>query len=412
MAQVPAEPQQQRIVVKGATAHIGNGLLIENSAIAFEKGKIVYAGPANEYTPANGEQTINASGKHIYPGIIAPNTILGLVEINAVRATRDFGEVGTINPSVRSLISYNAESKITPTIRTNGVLVAQVTPRGGLVSGTSSIFNLDGWNWEDAVKKADDGIWVNWPRMFKRKGWWAEPGPTEKNSKYEENLHKLETFFNDANAYAKGKFDETDLKMEAIKGLFDGSKRLYINADFAKEITDAILFAKKHGVKNVVIVGGQDSWRVIELLKENNVPVILERVHSLPGRTDDDIDLPYKLPKLLHDSGVQFCLNYAGDMEAMGIRNLPFTAGTAVAYGLEKEEALKSITLDAAKILGIDKRLGSLEIGKDATLFISKGDALDMRTNNVEQAFIEGKQLDLDNHQKQLFEKYSSKYGF
>lgn len=410
-AQVPAKPQSQKVVITGATAHIGNGSVIENSIIAFEGGKITYAGPASGYTAGSSEQIIEASGKHIYPGFIAPNTILGLVEINAVRASRDFDDVGDVNPSVRSLISYNAESKITPTIRANGVLTAQVTPRGGKISGTSSIFSLDGWNWEDAVYKEDDGIWLNWPRMFNKRGWWAEPGPTEKNDKYEQGLQELEKFFGESKAYSSGKFNETDLKMEAMRGLFDGSKRLFINANFAKEITDAVIFAKKHGVQHIVIVGGEDSWRVTDVLKTNNVPVVLQRLHELPGRNDDDYDLPYKLPKLLQDAGILYCLNYAGDMEAMGVRNLPFTAGTSVAYGVGKEEALQSITLNAAKILGLDKTLGTLEVGKDATLFISTGDALDMRTNNVEDAFIQGKQLDLTNHQKQLYEKYSAKYG-
>lgn len=411
-AQVPAKPQTQKVVITGATTHIGNGTVIENSTIAFEDGKITYVGPSGGYTAGGSENTINASGKHVYPGFIAPNTILGLVEINAVRATRDFDDVGNINPSVRSLISYNAESKIIPTIRANGILTAQVTPRGGLISGSSSIFSLDGWNWEDAVYKADDGVWLNWPNMFNKRGWWAEPGPTEKNDKYEEGLQVLEQYFGEARAYSTGKFNETDLKMEAMRGLFDGSMRLFINASFAKEITDAVLLAKKHGVKNIVIVGGEDSWRVTDILKANNVPVIVQRLHELPGRTDDDVDITFKLPKLLQDAGILYCLNYAGDMEAMGVRNLPFTAGTAVAYGLSKEEALQSITFNAARILGLDKTLGTLEQGKDATLFISIGDALDIRTNNVEAAFIQGKQLDLINHQKQLYDKYSAKYGF
>ncbi len=411
-AQVPAQPQLQKVVITGAISHLGNGTVIENSTIAFEGGKITYAGPSSGYTVGGDEKTIDASGKHVYPGFIAPNTILGLVEINAVRATRDFDDVGNINPSVRSLISYNAESKIIPTIRTNGILIAQVTPRGGLISGTSSIFSLDGWNWEDAVYKIDDSVWLNWPNMFNKRGWWAEPGPTEKNDKYEEGMQVLDAYLAEAQAYSTGKFEETDLKMEAMRGLFDGSQRLFINASFAKEITDAILLTKKYGVKNVVIVGGEDSWRVTDILKDNNVPVIVQRLHELPGRKDDDIDITFKLPKLLHNAGILYCLNYAGDMEAMGVRNLPFTAGTAVAYGLTKEEALQSITLNAAKILGVDKTLGTLEQGKDATLFISTGDALDMRTNNVEAAFIQGRQLDLTNHQKELFEKYSAKYGF
>jgi imidazolonepropionase-like amidohydrolase len=196
-----------------------------------------------------------------------------------------------------------------------------------------------------------------------------------------------------------------------MKGIFSSAKILYVHVNYAKEIEDAVHFLKDAGVKKMVIVGGTDSWMVADLLKENNIPVMVNRIHDLPNRTDDDIDLPYKLPTLLQKAGVLFCLENSGDMEEMQERNLPFNAGTAAAYGLTKEEALASITLNAAKILGIDNRVGSLEAGKDATLFISTGDALDMKSNNVELAFIRGKKLDLSNEQKALYGKYMKKYG-
>jgi imidazolonepropionase-like amidohydrolase len=199
--------------------------------------------------------------------------------------------------------------------------------------------------------------------------------------------------------------------MEAMKGVFDGNKILFVHANYVKEIQDAVHFAKEVGVKRMVIVGGRDSWMVTDLLKENNIAVMVNRVHDLPARAEDDIDLPYTLPYLLQKAGVLFCLENSGDMEAIHARNIPFLAGTAAAYGLTKEEALAAITLNTAKILGIDSSTGSLEEGKDATLFVSEGDALDIRTNHVLLAFIRGKNLDLSNEQQVLYHKYMKKYG-
>ena len=236
--------------------------------------------------------------------------------------------------------------------------------------------------------------------------------PLKKSDAYEKQKNELTKFFNDAKAYYEDeKQPEKNLRLEAMKGIFSGSKTLFIHVTYVKEIEDAVHFAKDNGIKKMVIVGGTDSWMVTDLLRENNISVMVNRVHNLPNREDDDIDLPYKLPALLQKAGVLFCLENSGDMEQIQTRNLPFLAGTAAAYGLTKEEALSSITLNTAKILGIDSRVGSLEEGKDATLFISTGDALDIKTNNVEWAFIRGKWLDLSNEQKALNEKYLNKYG-
>ena len=409
--------QTKSLLIMNGTAHIGTDSIIQNSIIGIKNGKIVEVLDASKFKSelGNYDEKIDATGKQIYPGFIAPNSTLGLFEIEAVRATLDFREVGTTLPNVRSLIAYNTDSKIIPTVRTNGILMAQITPRGGLVSGTSSVVVLDGWNWEDAAYKMDDAIHINWPRMVSRKFLDEDniyPGPYEKNKDYTKQTDDLKKLFADAKAYNETETKlEKNLRFESMKGIFDGTQTLFIHSNNVKEIIEAVNFAKQFQLKRVAIVGGKDSWMVTDLLKENNISVVVSRVHDLPEHPEDDVDLPYKLPYLLQKAGVLFCLNNEGDMEEMGTRNLPFYAGTAAAYGLTREQALRSITLNTAKILGIDKTVGSIEVGKDATIFISAGDALDMRTNNVTAAYIKGVSIDLNNDQKALYEKYKKKYG-
>jgi imidazolonepropionase-like amidohydrolase len=409
--------QTKGILILNGTAHIGNDSVIKNSLIGIKDGKIMLVADATtaKIDESAYEERIDATGKQIYPGIIAPNSTLGLTEIEAVRATNDFREVGTTLPNVRSLIAYNTDSKIIPTVRGNGILMAQVTPRGGLVSGTSSIVMLDGWNWEDAAYRIDDGIHINWPQLQSRRYTDEDNttlGPYEKNKEYVKQTDILKKLFADAKAYneSSGKV-ESNLRFEAMKGLFNGTQTLYIHSNYVKEMIEAVNFVKQNKIAKAVIVGGRESWMIADLLKENNIAVMISRVHELPDRTEDDVDQPYKLPAILQKAGVLFCLNNEGDMEAMGARNIPFLAGTAAAYGLTKEQALRAVTLNTAKILGIDKTTGSLETGKDATLFISTGDALDMKSNNVEKAFVRGNSIDLNNDQKVLYEKYKSRYG-
>jgi len=404
----PAPAQSESILIMNGTAHIGNGKVIENSVIAFENGKITMVADATviHLDGDKYKKKINAFGKHVYPGFINCNSSLGITEIDLVRSTNDNYEVGDLNPNVRSIIAYNTDSKIIPTVRCNGVLMEEVVPEGGTISGQSSVVVLDAWNWEDAAYKTDVGIHLNWPRMYVSKYPGADPEEKQRERMTKE-MNNIEQLFREAKAYSLSKPEEKNLRFEAMNGLFNGSKKLYVHCGYVKEIQSAVLFCKKYGVK-MVLVDGQDAWRVTELLKENNIPVILGRLHSLPPREDDDVDLPYKLPSLLHKAGVEFALSIGGSWQT---RNLGFMAGTAAAYGLTKEEALQSITLTPAKILGIDQTAGTIEFGKDATLFISSGDALDMRTNNVESAFINGREINLDNVQSQLYEKYKQKYG-
>lgn len=408
-AQTPAPDQSKRVLLYGATAHIGNGEIIESSLIIIENGKISTIEDASKIRiDISDADYYDVIGKHVYPGFILPNTTLGLADIDAVRASRDFDEVGELNPHIRSIIAYNTDSPVLPTIRTNGVLVGQITPQGGMISGTSSIVEFDAWNYEDALYKEDDGVHLNWPQSprLDRNHNHSEDSKVE----YNDDLLDLEQFFNNAKSYYLSNKPKLDITFKAMEGIFDGSKQLFIHVSSAKGIKQAVLFAKKMNVQKLVLVGAEESWRIADFIAENETPVILNRVHRLPTYKNDAVDMAYKTPKILQDAGVLFCLDYEGDMERMGSRNLPFTAGTAVAYGLTKEEALTSISLSTAIVLGIEETVGSLEIGKDATLFVSDGDALDMMTNRVTLAFIRGKKLDLGNHQIDLYNKYSQKY--
>ena len=267
--------------------------------------------------------------------------------------------------------------------------------------------HLDGWNWEDAVLRADDGLHLNWPNSYHYSGWWAEPGNNKKNDKYNKRTDEIKTFFTKAEAYAKSA-NIMDLRMESMKGLFDGNKTLYIHADYAKDMRKAIEMASELHIKKVVIIGAEDALKIVDLLKEKNISLILNRVHRLPDSQDSPIDEPFNQPMKLKNLDIQFCFSYEGDMEAMGARNLPFCAGTAVANGLDYEAAIQALTLDASEILGIENKLGSIEVGKEATFFISNGDALDISTNDIQYAFIKGILLDLDNYQKKLYRKYNS----
>lgn len=408
--QTPAPKQTTAFSIEGATAHLGNGVVIENSLLMFANGKITFVGSSLMKIARQGT-IINAKGKHVYPGFIAANTSLGLVEIDAVRATDDEDEVGPMLPHIRSIIAYNAESKLTESMRPNGVLMGQITPRGGTISGSSSVVQFDAWNWEDAAIKKDDAIHINWPNSLTRGKWWMGEDPEIKlDKKYVENTSKINNFFADAKRYLASNSATKNIPFAATEGLFNGSQKLFIHVNGEKEITDAVNSCKENGINNIVIVHGNGAENVADLLVKNNIPVIIERSHRIPDGEDDDYDLSYKKAKVLMEKGLLISLGMEGQMERMNTRNLPFYAGTFAAHGIDKEEALKMITSNTAKILGIDEFVGTLETGKDATLFISEGDALDMRGNILTAAFIQGRKISLETHQTTLWKRYSEKY--
>jgi len=411
--QIPAQKQTKSVLILNGTAHLGNGTVIQNSAIGFKDGKITLVADANTIRLAADayDTTIDATGKHVYPGFIAANTTLGLVEIDAVKSSDDESEIGSFNPNVRSIIAYNSESKVVETVRPNGVLMAQITPRGGTISGTSSVVQLDAWSWKDAILKENDGVHLNFPSGFKRSGSWFEPGIIEANKDYPKQVEEITAFLVNSKAYNSDASKERNIVLEATKGLFDGSQTLYIHADEEKQIVDAIQLAVDNQIKKIVIVGGFEAYKSPDVLLKHNVGILLRRVHDMPTSAYEDVNLPYKMAKILSDKGILVGLENSGDHERMSVRNLPFLAGTCAAFGLDKEKAVQLITSNTAKLLGIDATCGTLETGKDATLFISEGDALDMRTNKLTTAFIQGRNINLETFQMKLNDKFKAKYN-
>jgi imidazolonepropionase-like amidohydrolase len=408
----PSKKQEAPIVILNGTIHVGNGQVMNNTSIEIIDGKISSIGN-NINTSANAIK-VDAKGKHVYPGLILSNSNLGLVEVNSVRATADFNEIGEFNPSVRSLVAYNTDSKVINTLKTNGITHANVVPQGGTISGSASVVQLDAWNWEDAAYAKDNAIHLNLPSLYNRPnpyaaflGIQAPQGDPVKRGM--EQIEEIKQFFRAAKAYgAESKLASTNLKFEAVQGLFTKKQKLFIHCDVVREILAAIDFKNEFGF-DIVLVGASESVQIADILKKNNIPVILSQMHALPTLADDGVDLPYQTPALLQKAGVLFAINDE-DGQHRG-KNLPFNAGTAAAYGLSKEEALSAITLNAAKILGIADRTGSIETGKDANIVISEGDILDMRSSNISLVMIGGRIVSLTDKHKQLYERYKMKYG-
>jgi len=408
----PAKDYKGRLFITGGTVHVGNGQVIEGATIAVDNGKIVQVGTNISVT--GDAKVVDAKGRQVYPGLILPVTDLGLKEIaNGVRGSNDYEELGDLNPNVRSIVAYNTDSKIINTLKAAGILLAGVTPQGGTISGSSSVVQLDAWNWEDAAYKMDGAIHLNMPSFIARPrrfgrgaGGTPPPDPTKEALA---KVDEIKAFFREAKAWSQETaHKETNLKFEAVKGLFSKQQKLFVHGDQVKQMLIAIDFVKEFGF-DVVLVGASESWLIADLLRQNNIAVILQEEHSLPTTEDDDVDQPYKTPAALQKAGVLFALNDQHDETRY--RNLMFNAGTAVTYGLTKEQALQAITLNSAKILGIDDRTGSLEPGKDANIVISGGDILDMRTSIIQHAFIMGKEVSLENKQTQLYLRYMHKYG-
>ena len=406
----PAGPQQGTTAIIHATVHVGNGTVLNDATVVFEKGKITQVG-AGIAAPANAT-IVDGSGKQVYPGLILSNSYLGLKEVGSgVRGSNDLVEIGENNASIRSLVSYNTDSKIINVLRANGILLAHVAPEGELIDGQSSVVQLDAWNYEDAAYKSDIGQFIELPSFIVRqrgRGFVRQPQAADPMKEAFNKIETIKKFFTEAKAYLQEKnHASNNLKFEATRGLFEGKQKLFVRADEVKQILIAIDIAKAFGFK-VVIVGGAESFQIASILAANSIPVILGAQHALPNTEDDDVDQPYKLPAQLTKAGVLVSIS---DMsENTKQRNLSFNAGTAATYGLSKEEALSAITLNSAKVLGIDDVTGSIETGKDANIVISDGDILDMRGNQITKAFIQGRDVSLDNKQKQLYERYKFKY--
>ncbi|MDZ7362630.1 MAG: amidohydrolase family protein [candidate division KSB1 bacterium] len=413
--QVPAPPQDRAIALVGGTVHTVSGPVLQNATVLMENGKITAIGSDVRVPP--GVERIDVSGKHVYPSLIDASTTLGLIEIGAVRATSDLAETGNINPNVRAEAAINPDSELLPVTRANGVALALSVPQGGVISGTSALIMLDGWTSEQMTLKAPVGLHINWPAMTIRRGrsfFFAPQSEEEQRKQMAENLQRIRDAFAEARAYKKAKdaesqkgvpYHATDSRWEAMIPVLEKKIPVFVNANEIKQIQTAVQWATDEDLK-LVITGGYDSWRVADLLKAKDIPVVYGPIHRLPGRRWEDYDTPFTAPAKLHQAGVRFCI---ADFESENARNLPYQAATASAYGLPRDEALKAITLYPALILGVADRVGSLETGKDATLFVADGDLLEIKTQ-VSQLFIQGRKIDLGNKHRALYEKYTKKY--
>ncbi len=406
--QIPGAPQAQPIALVGGTIHPISGPAVKNGTLLFDKGRIVAIGD-NIKLPDDTKR-IKIRGKHVYPGLIEAYSQMGLTEISAVRATRDESESGRLNPNVRANVAVNPDSEIIPVTRSNGVLIALTAPSGGLVSGTASVIQLDGWTWEDMTLRANAGLIVNWPgppNVLKSPD--SEKSDSNDGNKSLEQLHEL---FDEARAYAKARADSKaqkfDIRLDALQSVLNRKTPLIARANGLDTIQSAVAFAAEEKVR-LIIQGGYDAPLCADLLKKHNVPVVVSAVYRLPRRRHDEFDAAYTLPERLRVAGIQFCISGASSSRTWNARNLPYHAATAVAYGLPHDEAIKAITIHAAEILGVAKRIGTLERGKDATLIITTGDPLET-TSRVVLAFIQGRKVDLSNRHKQLYNKYREKY--
>ncbi len=414
--QVPAAPQNHPIALVGGIIHTVSGGVIDHGTILFEKGRIVGIGV--QVALPDGTERIDVSGLHIYPGLIDANTTIGLTEISAVRATRDFAEVGQIKSNVRVEVGWNPDSEILPVTRANGITVAQSVPLGGLISGRSGLMMLDGWTWEAMTLKAPDGLHLWWPRMRVVESPFGRQKPKEQEKARDEAIAKIRDFFAEAKAYFKAKTaekkpgipkHESDLRLEAMIPVLKKKIPVYVHADDILQIEAAVDWARETGVR-MVLVGGYDAPRVSNLLKNNNIPVIVGGIYRLPIRRWEDYETPFTVPLKLYKAGVKFCIGSSGGpFNAAHERNLPYNAGAAAAYGLPKTEALRAVTLYPAQIMGAADRVGSLEKGKDATLIVTTGDPLEISTQ-IKMEFIQGRKVDLSSRHTQLYEKYRKKY--
>jgi imidazolonepropionase-like amidohydrolase len=408
---IPAPPQAKPIAIKGATIHPVSGPDIPSGTIVLENGKITAIG-ADAAIPS-GAEVVDGTGKHVYPGLINANTVLGLVEIGAVRATVDVEESGAINPNVRSITSVNPDSELIPVARAAGVLTALSVPEGGLVSGQSAVLRLDGWTPEEMTVLSPAAMHLRWPNLTINRNPRARKSVKDQQKEIEKAQKQIRDTFQIARSYWQARKSpapdfKSDLRWEALMPVFDGKVPLFVHASSLAQIQAALAWAKEMQLK-IVLVDGDDAWRVAAQLKESDIPVILGPATSLPSRRDDDYDSGWSNAAKLQAAGVRFCIASNGRGAETNERNVGYEAGLAAGYGLPKDEALKAVTIYPAQILGVSDRLGSLEKGKAATLIMTNGDPLDFPTQ-VEAAFIDGRKIDLSNRQTRLRDKYREKY--
>jgi len=405
--ELPGPPQPHPVLLRGGIVHTISGDVLDGADVLFDHGRIVSVGP-DLAAPAAAD-VVDVAGRHVYPGLIAAQTVIGLVEIGAVHATDDRAEVGEVTPEVSAAIAWDPDSELIPTIRNHGIALAQVIPGGGPIAGRSFLTRLDGWTREDAGVREIDGLEVVWPDLRVRPARTEDEEQAERRrERIDERRARLRHAFRDARAYDRARSADPatpiDLRWEAMRPAVAGTQNVYIRADDARQIDEALDLTEEYGLR-AVIVGAAEAELVADRLGDLDVPVIVGSTMALPYRADRPYDERFRVPAVLHDAGVRFCIAHI-TWGPWDVRNLPLQAGQAVAFGLPHDIAERAITLSAAEILGIAGDYGSLEPGKSATLFVSDGDVLDVLTQHVTRMWIDGRAVDLDDRQKALERKF------
>lgn len=401
--EIPGSQPKTPIAVTHAVIHPVTSGVIEDATLVFDKGKITAVGKEVAIPP--NAVVIDAKGQHLYPGMIEAHSQIGLTEVASLRPSHDFRETGEFNPNVSAHVAVNPDSELIPVARLNGVLAALSAPSGPRIAGNGSLMVMDGWTYEDMTVSPSAVMVVNLPV--------SSPSDTkERKDATKKELEELEEFLEKSKRYPELRKSDAnwpyDIRLEAMQDFVNGKQPMLVEADTMQEIESAVAFSNKHKLK-MILLGGSDAAMCADLLKKFNVPVVLSSVHRLPAHRHDPYDAAYTLPARLKELGVTFCISGSAREETWNARNLPYHAGTAVGFGLSQEDAIASVTLWPAQILGVANRMGSLEVGKDATLFLSTGNPMET-TSQVSKAYILGKPVDLQSKQTRLYQKYQSKY--
>ncbi|HSL69371.1 MAG TPA: amidohydrolase family protein [Longimicrobiales bacterium] len=398
-------------VIRGGTVVTGKGETLPNASVLIQDGKIAAIG-ANVQAPANAT-VIDAAGKFIYPGLIDSHTDLGLSEIGSVAATQDVNELGEYNPHMKALTAVNPSSELIAVTRANGVTSVVTAPGGGVISGQASLIRLDGWTQDEMAVRPVAGYVINYPRAGGggrggRGGGGAQDPEAEREAREraEQAVSELRDYLTRARDYDRvrdGGSRAVDVQLEALRSLFSGEAPAYVMADTKDQIEGALKLGTDFGIK-VIIGGGDEAYKLARQLADQKVPVILGSTHSAPA-ANAPYDAIYAQPGVLHAAGVKFAFSTGDGSNA---RHVPYHASLAVAYGLPAEAALQALTIWPAEIWGVADRVGSIEVGKSADLFVATGDALDPRTV-VNEVFIGGRRIPHDDRHTRLYEKFKAR---
>ncbi|HUI55537.1 MAG TPA: amidohydrolase family protein [Bryobacteraceae bacterium] len=423
LAFAQSPPSDRGVLLRGGTVHTLSGPVIENGSVLVHNGKII--GVGKNLSAPEGFQVIDIPGQQVYPGMIDAASRLGL-ETKSDEEASDAREIGLINPQLRAATAVNPSSELIPAARSNGVTTVIEMPEGELIAGQMSVVHLDAsGNNSDMTLVPSTAIHLRFPAIVTvpippheadedddpAAYTQAEPIPyPEARRAYNEKMRELNRFFEEARRYRQAKLAKpdslpTDLRYEAMLSVLDGKTPMFVTAVREREIREAIQFARKEKIR-IILADAYEAYKVLPLLKSSNTPVVLGPTHTLPLDRDDPYDRSFTTPADLYKAGVQFCI---ATFSSRLSRNLPYEAAAAVPFGLPHDEAYKAVSLNAAQIFGIANRLGSIEEGKTADLIVTDGDPLEVKTH-VNLMFIDGKPIDLNTRQKQLYEKYSGRH--